>query len=152
MRLVTLVTRAARLRGVGPNEVPDLVQEVRIALWQKGMEEHVAEGWVFGVASHKAIDLVRRIARDRLRNREAPACRSCRDVELEYLLNASVAALAPRLREFFQLHYRQALSEREVAKELKMCRASVRWLDRCCRRRLAASACGAAISGRILRN
>jgi DNA-directed RNA polymerase specialized sigma24 family protein len=59
------------------------------------------------------------------------------DLELDHLLHVRVARLSASLRKFYELHYIQGLSEREIARSLGLCRASVRWLDRCCRRELA---------------
>jgi DNA-directed RNA polymerase specialized sigma24 family protein len=98
----------------------------------------VTDGWIFRVATFKVVDLVRQRARDRRHKRaltEDVLFRT-RDTELGHLLSISVAALAPKLQQFFELRYRQALSEREISRRLKICRSSVRWLDRCCRRQL----------------
>ena len=136
--LETVVARAALTRGLGDGDLPDLVQNVRIALWENGLSANVSSGWVFRVATFKVVDLLRRRARDRRHEREnargarAPA----RDAEVDRILCIQVASLRPHLRRFFELHYRLALSEREIARELGICRASVRWLDRCCRRTL----------------
>jgi DNA-directed RNA polymerase specialized sigma24 family protein len=58
------------------------------------------------------------------------------DLELGHLLHARVARFSPSLRRFYDLRYLQGLSEREIARSLGLCRGSVRWLDRCCRREL----------------
>lgn len=136
-----LLTAAARIGlryGLGREEVLDLQQELRIALWQHGLDVPVPASWVFRVGIHKAVDLVRRRLRARAHDRllaytqERPVV----DQELEYLLEVRVDHLPLRLRKFYDLHYRQGLSEREIAGRMGMCRASVRWLDRCCRRKI----------------
>jgi DNA-binding transcriptional regulator LsrR (DeoR family) len=55
-------------------------------------------------------------------------------------LNARVGELPRRLHEFYELRYHEGLSERELARRLHLCRASVRWLDRCCRQTLLGGA------------
>jgi RNA polymerase sigma factor (sigma-70 family) len=132
------VTRAARQHGLAGDDLQDLMQEVRIALWEHGLSAQVTDGWIFRVANFKVIDLLRRRSRER-RHHQAiikTVGGQPRDAELNHLLCVGVAALSPRLRQFFELRYRQALSEREISQRLQMCRSSVRWLDRSCRRQL----------------
>jgi RNA polymerase sigma factor (sigma-70 family) len=134
--LVALVSRVRQQYRLSAEERAELLQEVRIALWQHGLEVPVGFAWVARVTVHKAVDLVRRRTRDRAHDEllayvqdRAPV-----DQELAHLLQACVEQLPPRLRGFYVLHYEQGLSEREIAARLHLCRASVRWLDRCCRR------------------
>jgi DNA-directed RNA polymerase specialized sigma24 family protein len=133
-----LVSRVASHQGVPASEWPDLIQETRIALWQAGLELPVSAALVGSIARHKAIDLVRKLARRRARRRAAGllAANPDSDAELPHLLSLRIAALPPRLREFYELHYTLGLSEREIARAWGMCRASVRWLDRRFRARL----------------
>lgn len=143
--LARVATRAARSIGLGAAEIPDLLQEIRIAIWHAGrrMRVRVGPAWLFQVASHKAVDILRR----RIRSREveqdftdsAPAGPSSRLTELGHLLRAQASRLPPPLREFYELHYGHGWSEREIAARLGLCRQSVRWMDRICRRRLAGS-------------
>jgi len=123
-------------------EVPDLIQETRIALWRSGLELPVSAALVGSIARHKAIDLVRRLARRRARRGGAsPPSRSPKiDAELPHLLSLGVASLPPRFREFYALHYEQGWSQREIARTWGLCRASVRWLDRRFRERLLGTA------------
>jgi RNA polymerase sigma factor (sigma-70 family) len=143
--LTRVATRAAHSIGLGPADIPDLLQEIRIALWRAGRRMGVRVGsvWLFQVASHKAVDILRR----RIRSREieqdfttsTPAAQSPRLTELGHLLHARASRLPPPLREFYDLHYGHGWSEREIAARLGLCRQSVRWMDRICRRRLAGS-------------
>jgi RNA polymerase sigma factor (sigma-70 family) len=140
--LSRVAARIAHQYGLGADDVPDLLQEIRIALWSMGPETLVGAAWVFQVASHKASDFLRRQVRARHRDRLVAGSRErpTHDVELQHLLRARVARLPTRLREFYELHYRQGLSEREIAQRLSLCRSSVRWLDQCCRRQITGAA------------
>ena len=137
--LARAAARVAQQYNIGQDDVQDLLQELRIALWEIGPEVSVGAAWIFHVASHKAVDFLRRQARTRNRDRSFADGRDCptHDLELDHLLHVRVAQLPAPLREFYDLHYRQGLSEREIARRLGLCRASVRWLDQRCRRRIA---------------
>jgi RNA polymerase sigma factor (sigma-70 family) len=137
-----LVVRVAHLYGLRPEEIPDVLQETRIALWKAGATACVPAAWIFETAGHKAADLLR--LRIRSRTHERAVFRSILpqrspDPELEHLLHARVELLPSDLREFYWLKYKLGLSEREIARRRGICRASVRWLDRRCRRALKAS-------------
>jgi RNA polymerase sigma factor (sigma-70 family) len=133
-----MAARLAHQYHIGMVDLPDLLQEIRIALWGLGPDTRVSAAWVFKVASHKVLDLLRHRLRARHRDREfaGSTARPVHDPELDHLLHARVARLPTHLREFYELHYLQGLSEREIAQRLLLCRASVRWLDRCCRQRI----------------
>jgi len=137
-----VVTRVAGQHGVPQADLPDLIQETRIALWHAGLASPVSANLVVSIARHKAIDLVRHLARRRARRRAAGLLTASPEVdaELHHLLSLRVAALPQRLREFYELHYEQGLSEREIARAWGLCRASVRWLDRRFRERLLGAA------------
>jgi RNA polymerase sigma factor (sigma-70 family) len=131
------VTEQAATKYHLPDEcLPDLVQELRIALWQAGLEVRVGPAWVRRVALNKAVDVVRVRRRSRSHDLSLSAVLSKGEPkgELEHLLHAKAATLPARPLEVFNLHYQQGFSEREIARELGICRASVRWLDRRCRR------------------
>ena len=136
--LVGLVTRVAARYGIAADDLPDLVQETRIALWEVGSDGPPSAALTLCVATNKAVDLVRSMVRRRARDRaaalSAPGVPG--DAELRHLLNARVDELPRRLHDFYELRYHQGLSEREIARSLGLCRASVRWLDRRCRRSL----------------
>ncbi|MFN2635227.1 MAG: RNA polymerase sigma factor [Thermoanaerobaculia bacterium] len=125
----------ARSKGLTPEDVPDLLQEIRIALWRAGPETRVGPAWLFHVANHKAIDFLRRRVRTRQIEQQFKAALDPPEGEPEigHLLHAQRSRLPARLREFYDLHYGQGLSEREIAVRLGVCRQSVRWLDRRCR-------------------
>ena len=128
--------QAARQYGLEDDSLPELVQEVRIALWEAGLNIHVGAAWVRCVARNKAVDLVRVRLRSRAHDQALAAvpARAGPNVELEHLLRAKAGTLPAELLEIFDLHYLQGFSEREIARRLGICRASVRWLDCKCRR------------------
>jgi DNA-directed RNA polymerase specialized sigma24 family protein len=115
-----------------------LVQETKIALWEIGLDVPVRVALVLRIAGNKAVDCVRRRSRRRARERVAVLVAPREgDAELHSLLKVQVDALPFRLQRFYELHYHQGLSEREIARSFGICRASVRWLDHQLRRLLA---------------
>jgi DNA-directed RNA polymerase specialized sigma24 family protein len=132
-----LIQRVAYQHGLTSEELQDLLQEMRIALWKAGLTIPVTPAWIARTASHKAVDLVRADIRRRAQDSYV-ACvslsRTRPDAEIERLLHARVDEMPARLRSFYELHYHQGFSEREIARSLGLCRSSVRWLDRCCLR------------------
>lgn len=137
--LAHVAARVAHQFNLGRDDREDLLQELRIGLWQGRPDVRLGARWLFQVATHKAVDLLRRQVRQRHRDHAYADWKGDRgdDLELDHLLHVRVAQLPASLRKFYELHYIQGLSEREIARSLGLCRASVRWLDRCCRRELA---------------
>jgi RNA polymerase sigma factor (sigma-70 family) len=132
--LERLAGRVGHQYGLGTEDVQDVIQEVRIALWRVSAATRLGPGWIRRVAARKAADCVRRRIRAREQARVASAEKPpVRDGELDRLLHSRATSLPPRLRQFYDLHYRLGLTEREMARRLGICRASVRWLDRACR-------------------
>ena len=134
-----VAVRVAHQYGLQTEEVSDLLQETRIAIWKAGPATCVTAAWIFGTASHKAADLLRMRIRRQTQERKAfgsllPPLST--NSELEHLLHARADLLPGRLRGFYRLKYELGLSEREIASRWGICRASVRWLERCCRRAL----------------
>jgi RNA polymerase sigma factor (sigma-70 family) len=145
--------QAARQYGLEANSLPDLVQEVRIALWEAGLDVHVGAAWVRCVARNKAVDLVRIRLRSRAHDQALAAvlARAGPNLELEHLVRAKAATLPSKLLEIFDLHYQQGFSEREIARRLGICRASVRWLDGQCRRLVTEAAAGGPARRTVIR-
>lgn len=125
-----LVARVSARYGLPTADLPDLLQETRIALWESGPTATVSAAWVIKVATNKAVDLLRRTTRVRAIDRAFADQRieAAGDLELERLLHARITELPARLRAFYNLHYTEGLSEREIARAWGLCRASVRWL------------------------
>jgi DNA-directed RNA polymerase specialized sigma24 family protein len=132
-RLAIRVGLQYALKG---DDLEDLVQEVRIALWRANPQTTVGPAWIQRVAVHKAVDLVRSLLalRDHDRTLAVANARPALGEEIGHLLHARTASLPPPLSEFYDLHYRQGFSERAIALRLGVCRASVRWLDHRVRR------------------
>ncbi len=125
--LARIAKRVACQYGILPGEVDDLVQEVRIALWEAEGQLEIKPRWVFVTASHKAVDLLRR--RRRVGAELAQARATTRPAEeLNCLDRARVAQLPKNLQVFCDLRYGEGLTEREIAGRMGLCRASVRWL------------------------
>src|ERR1700693_3182038 len=84
--LEQVAARAGHQCGLGSNDLPDLFQDVRMALWEAGPAVRVGRAWVLRVATNKSVDLLRRRSRarahDRLGNTIAP---SKHDGELDHL-------------------------------------------------------------------
>jgi DNA-directed RNA polymerase specialized sigma24 family protein len=122
--------------GLSAYDRAEVLQETRIALWTARASPGVSASWIFRVATNKAVQLMRRTTRYREGDRSFASLASGRspEPELEYLLHARVAHLPGRLRRFYELRYVAGWSERELARRLGMCRASIRWLDGCCQR------------------
>jgi RNA polymerase sigma factor (sigma-70 family) len=144
--LARVAARVAVQYGVPPQDRPDLLQELRLALWKAGPELPVNVTWVFHTANHKAIDLLKRrrcLGEEELKSAERLPAKKSKDPSLLCLLRARAALLPGRLHDFYLLRYEEGLSQREIAARLGMCRGSVRCLDRRCLRmmkgRLASS-------------
>ena len=130
-----IVLRVAYERGLPPQDVPELMQEVRIALWRSGLESQVNATWLFHTATHKAQDLLRRtrgLAMKASFSTDFCLQRGRSDPELLRLLRARAALLPPPMREFYLLRYLAGLSERQMGERLGICRGSIRGMERRC--------------------
>jgi RNA polymerase sigma factor (sigma-70 family) len=131
-----LTLRTAYLYGVPLEDAPDMFQEVCLALWMAGPDKVVNVTWVVHTVQHKAVDFFRKRARLHTQNALSEVSPSCKDQDpdLLHLLRARVALLPKRLQEYYVLRYEAGLSQREIARQLGLCRGSIRWLDRRCLR------------------
>jgi DNA-directed RNA polymerase specialized sigma24 family protein len=133
--LARVAARVAYQYNLPSQEVPELLQELRIALWKAGLATAVNATWILHTAQHKGSDLLRMM---RERGREVSFSGDSSipgnhpDPELMRLLRARAAMLPPRLKEFYFLRYRAGLSERQIADRLGLCRGSIRCLERRC--------------------
>jgi RNA polymerase sigma factor (sigma-70 family) len=136
-QLSAIVSTVAYRRSISANDLPDLLQEVCMALWKAGVDQPINATWVFHTSMNKAAEVHRRA---RLSNPSDPIDQSLNaisDPELLLLLHARAATLPMRLREFYRLYYNLGLSERAVAHRLETSRAAVRWLKHRCRNLLS---------------
>lgn len=127
--------RVAQTYGVPAQDVPDLLQELRIALWKSGPSPTVSIGWVFQTAKHKAIDWMKRRRRRAevvLDDQSPPDRVASSDPALRCLLHSQTSRLPESLRGFYVLRYEEGMSQREIARALGLGRGSVRSLDRRC--------------------
>jgi DNA-directed RNA polymerase specialized sigma24 family protein len=128
-----VATRVGFAYHLPTQDVPDLYQELCLALWKAGEDRRVNATWVFHTANHQA-------ARLAWRNRRATAISTGnlvadpKDPELELLVRAQVRRLPASLRTFYQLRYEEGLSQREVLRRQNLTRGSVRGLERQCLR------------------
>lgn len=135
-----VVARLASRYRVSANDIPDIVQEVRLTLWKAGAERVVNATWIFKVVASRVMDHLRKrgacepefISSVAAALHQAPIV----DAELAYLLAARASTLPARILHYYRLRYGQGLSEREVATSMHVSRSSVRWLDRRCRQAL----------------
>jgi RNA polymerase sigma factor (sigma-70 family) len=130
--------RVASLHGISSLDVPDIQQELCVALWMAGPSTVVNATWLFRTASHKAIDIVRfriRVAEETLPSAEKVTSPGV-DTSLLLLLRARAALLPRQLHEFYVLRYEEGLSQREIATRLGLGRGSIRCLERRCLRML----------------
>ncbi len=125
--LARIVKRVAGQYGILPAEVDDLIQEVRIALWEAESSVQIKPKWIFVTAGHKAVDILRRrwqTGSDAALSRVVGGGGE----ELSCLVRAQVAQLPNTLRTFCDLRYAEGMTEREIAGRMGLCRSSVRWL------------------------
>lgn len=123
--LAHVAARVAYQCDLPSQEIPELLQELRIALWKAGSSTAVNATWIFHTAQHKGKDLLRMMrvrAREVSFSREPSISANRHDPELLRLLRARAAMLPPRLKEFYFLRYRAGLSERQIADRLGLCR------------------------------
>jgi RNA polymerase sigma factor (sigma-70 family) len=136
--LSRVVSRVAHQYGLPLQDVPDLLQEVRLALWIAGPTAEVNATWVFHTANHKTVDVLnrrrRRVMEEARVNGGKSALVDNRNSDLRHLLRSRASRLPEALRRFYFLRYEAGLSEREIAQRLRCCRSSVRWLDHQCLR------------------
>ena len=137
--LYRVACRVAFQLGLDRQDVPDLFQELSLALWTTGSDARVNATWVFQTAHHKALDALGRARRDARTVCSQPrdsGSMGSKDPDLEHLLKSRAARFPEDLRRFYSLRYEEGLSQREIARRLKLCRSSVRWLDQRCMRML----------------
>lgn len=135
--LKPLITRIVRSHGLTSQDADDVLQETLISLLRAGLHVRASRAWICAVAARRSIDANRRRTSRLERERAYSRIRTPSETgDLLHLLYARVAGLPQREQAVFELHYRQGLTEREVAAKLGISRASVRRLDDLCRNSL----------------
>lgn len=135
--LARLAKRVGVHYALKSEDVLDLLQEVRLALWRAGPDLQVNVSWIFKTAEHKAADYWRKLRQEGERTSDAwdsPEPQPVDGAEMLHLLRAKAAILPSALRRFYTLRYEEGRSEREIAVRLGLCRSSIRWMDEKCRR------------------
>jgi RNA polymerase sigma factor (sigma-70 family) len=139
------------LRGSFPTvrDVDDVVQESFLRVWKAGAARRIgsARGFLFTVARHLALDLIRSQKRSPivtvtdlsslfvLTNGPDAADAASRAEEIELLVEA-IDSLPPRCREIFILRKLQGVAQKEIARRLGLSEQTVqvqaaRGLGRC---------------------
>jgi len=133
--LQSIARRAACHFGLAASETPDLLQELRVAIWHAGPSATINASWVYAVARNKAIDLrrtqVRRIRTQRstdVRDSSSPS----EQRELTALVRARISGLPGPMREYLDLRFWQGFSQRETALRLGLPRGIVRGWESYC--------------------
>lgn len=126
---------AARRFHLPPDDLDDLLQELRLAVLRAGVATPLNATWIFRAAEHRALDLRR--GRDRIRSISGGGRLSEEsggvDRELLGLLRAR-ASLLPREAHLVYQLVLAGHSEREIAGRLGSSRAAVRrHIDWCVR-------------------
>jgi DNA-directed RNA polymerase specialized sigma24 family protein len=130
--LQRVASRVAYEYGLPSQEVSDLFQELRLALWLAGPATTVNVTWVFRTAYHKASDAAARLRRATRQTTPVASGGTRGDPDISHLLHSRASRLPDKLRAFYALRYREGLSQREIAARMHLCRSSVRWLDAQC--------------------
>jgi RNA polymerase sigma factor (sigma-70 family) len=126
-----LAARVAAQYHLGAADVPDLLQEILIALWKSDPNLVVAGGWLRRLAAFKAVDIIRKGHHEVSSSSRAQGaiCESESHAEAVHLLHARIAHLPTRMQALWQLRYETGLTQEEVAARLGVSRTAIRWLD-----------------------
>jgi RNA polymerase sigma factor (sigma-70 family) len=142
--------RVAYTYRLSDGEVPDLYQELCLALWKAGPDRLVNATWIFHTANHLAIEILKRKRRvDRLSaavGAETAEVRASGKPETALLVHAKADRLPPHLHWFYELRFEQGYTQQELMQITHLTRGSVRKLERMCLRHLAGR--GRSSSGR----
>lgn len=136
-QLSKIAAYVSRRYSLANGDLPDLLQELRIALWRHGLQQPINVTWVFHTAAHKAVDFQRRAKLSAGLSARLRYVASRPDPELLHITRARVARLPRRLRAYYLLRYVEGRTQRELAASLSISRASVRWLEHRCRQHLS---------------
>jgi RNA polymerase sigma factor (sigma-70 family) len=126
-----LAARVAAQYHLLAADVPDLLQEVLLALWKSDPDLLVARGWLHRLTAFKAVDIIRKRHHEAFsssRTRQAVS-ESASESEVAHLLHARIAHLPARVQKFWRLRYEAGLTQEEIAVRLGVSRTAIRWLD-----------------------
>jgi len=132
--------RVAYTYSLSEADVPDLYQELCLALWKAGAERRVNATWIFHTANHRAIELYnlkRRAGRFMTAvGAEDLEPRALTDPERILLAHTQADRLPRSLQQFFRLRFQEGYTQSELMRRANLTRGSVRGLERECLRRL----------------
>ena len=132
--------RVAYTYHLSDADVPDLYQELCLALWKAGPERMVNATWVFHTANHRAIELYNRQRRAgrfaAVVDAEGLDPEVSSDPEKALLVRARADRLPRVLRRFYRLRFQEGYTQRELMQRAHLTRGSIRGLERECFRRL----------------
>jgi RNA polymerase sigma factor (sigma-70 family) len=137
--LSRVARRVAHVYHLRDCDVPDLYQEICLALWKAGPDRLVNATWIFHTANHRAIELYKRQWR---LGRIAAAfgveeAGTEADPEKSLLVHARADRLPDSLRRFFHLRFQEGYTQRELMQRVRLTRGSIRGLEKECLRRLS---------------
>jgi RNA polymerase sigma factor (sigma-70 family) len=138
--LSSIVYNLALRHQLPRQEIPDLLQDVRVSLIRKGLNSRVNATWVFKTIGSRIVDYYRK-SRWRCGNgkgggdHDTPHIQRS-DPELALLVRSKATLLPGRLKNYYVLRYRLGLKQCEIAHRLGVSRAAVRHLEQRCLRRL----------------
>jgi RNA polymerase sigma factor (sigma-70 family) len=131
--------RVAHSHHLTEADVPDLHQEICLALWKAGPERLVNATWIFHTANHRAIELYKRKwkAGRFVAAVGAEDAGPRGDPEKALLVHARADRLPDSLRRFFRLRFQEGYTQRELMQRAHLTRGSIRGLEKECLRRLS---------------
>lgn len=120
-----------------PEEAKDIIHDLFVQLWQQRFDLSVTislEAYLFSAVRYRMIDLIRKSAvknkylsiLEKLPTGASSSEQVVNRKELESILQESVNALTPRLKEVFQLSRNEHLTIREIAARLKISEQTVK--------------------------
>jgi len=102
-----LAARVAAQYHLLAADVPDLLQELLIALWKSDPNLVVGVGWVHRLTAFKALDIIRKrqhdVSSSSCARQAVPEPAS--GAEAAHLLHARIAHLPVRMQKFWRLRY-----------------------------------------------
>jgi RNA polymerase sigma factor (sigma-70 family) len=132
--------RVAYTYHLSDADIPDLYQEICLALWKAGPERMVNATWIFHTANHRAIELYNK---HRRANRFAQAVgaegldlEASSDPERALLVRARADGLPLVLRRFYRMRFQEGYTQRELMQRAHLTRGFIRGLEKECFRRL----------------
>jgi len=128
--------RVAHTYHLSESDVPDLYQDVCLALWKAGPNRMVNATWIFHTANHRAIDLYKRKLRGGRSQAAAQNSGPRYDPEQARLVHATAARLPATLHRFYQMRFEEGYTQRELMQRANLTRGSIRGLEKECLRTL----------------